>query len=102
MAPCIQWEPGRKVVKSLFGYCHRSRSATLFMKWHAQIQSGEVLEIKGSWDDNENGYTSVLRGGVLKMAPSGLHPNKNAEFVFDFEEIIPEFDGASFDPAPIF
>ena len=78
-----------------------SRSAVLFLKWHSQIQTGMALEFDGSWQDTENGYSSQLRGGVMTEAPSGLHPGKDAEFKFEFEEIIPEMDGANFDPAPI-
>ena len=78
-----------------------SRTALLFMKWHSQMQNGAVINVEGTWEDVENGYSSVLRGGVLKTAPAGISPGKNLEFVFEFEEILPDVDGASFDPAPI-
>ena len=78
-----------------------SRSALQFLKWHSQIQDGAVIEFNGSWEDSENGYSTTLRGGYMTEAPSGLHPGQNAEFTFEFEEVIPDVDGARFDPAPI-
>ena len=79
-----------------------SRTAAAWLKLHAEIQAGTVIVFSGSWSDNQNGYSTLLRGGVLKSAPSGLHPGQDASFTFDFEEVIPQTDGANFDPAPIF
>ena len=79
-----------------------SRTGAEWIKMHAEIQSGEVIDWEGIWQDSHLGYSTLLRGGVLTTAPSGVHPGKNLEFTFAFEEVLPQFDGANFDPAPIF
>ena len=79
-----------------------SVTASDWLREHARIQTGEVVKWDGVWSDSNLGYSTLMRGGVLKKAPPGIHPGKNCEFTFTFEQLIPQFDGASFDPAPIF
>ena len=79
-----------------------SVTASDWLREHARIQTGEVVKWDGVWSDSNLGYSTLMRGGVLTKAPPGIHPGKNCEFTFIFEQLIPQFDGASFDPAPIF
>lgn len=71
-----------------------------WMRDFARIQQGEQINYDGSYGDPELDYTTVMRGGFLKMAPPGITPGVNAEFTFVFEELIPEFDNAKFRPSP--
>ena len=64
------------------------------------MQDGAEIEYNGSWGNPEKGYTTLLRNGALKSAPPAISPGVNPEFMFVFEEIIPEFDDADFGAAP--
>ncbi len=71
------------------------------MRKHAEIQSGARVEWEGTYGDPTLNYKTLLRGGVLKSAPPGISPGKNAEFTFVFEQLIPQFDSARFAAAPV-
>ena len=64
------------------------------------IQNGDIVDWNGEWRNTETTYNIQLRGGVLLEAPPGVHPGKNCEFRFDFEQIFPQFDGARFNSSP--
>lgn len=77
-----------------------SRSSAFFLRAHARIQQGAVIEWKGSYGDPELGFSTNLRGGVMTECPPGVTPDATVEIKFEFEECIPDFDGARFAPAP--
>ena len=77
-----------------------SPSVKTFMRAHAEIQQGARIDFEGSFSDDELGFSMLLRGGVLVEAPPGITPDMNPHFKFDFEEAVPEFDGAQFAPTP--
>ena len=69
-----------------------------------QNESGtpdNVLTWDGSVTDHANKYKYALRDGVLVAAPLGVTIGSgdaaNRMFRFSFPQIIPEYDGASFD-----
>ena len=77
-----------------------SVTAKEWLRDHAQIQNGTVLTYEGIWEDANLNYSTVLRGGVLTKAPAGIHPGKNVEFTFTFEETVPQMDAAAFARSP--
>ena len=77
-----------------------SVTAKSWLRKVALIQRGASIVWEGVWEDSTLGYSTLLRGGVLKKAPPAVHPGKNVEFMFDFEECVPQYDSANFDPLP--
>ena len=78
-----------------------SRSAIRVLQWYTDIQRGQRLEFEGSYGDNELNYSCQMRGGFLTQCPSMIVPGKTFEHMFEFEEVIPDVDGARFAPAPL-
>ncbi len=73
-----------------------------WMRKHAQIQQGARINWSGSYGDSQLGYSTLLEGGVLTEAPSGITPGgSSVEFKFQFEQITPQFDQAKFAPSPV-
>lgn len=70
-----------------------------FLRFHSEIQQGARIDFEGSWADPDLGYSTLMQGGVLRVCPPGISPNKTFEMTFDFEKLIPQFDGARFAPA---
>ena len=77
-----------------------SRSTKQILRWFAERQRGTALEFTGSFNDTERGYSVQMKGGFLKRCPAGTSINKTFEPVFEFEQILPDYDAADFDPPP--
>ena len=77
-----------------------SPSAKRVLRWHAEMIRGMRLSFEGTYGDPGLSYDVTLRGGVLMKSPPSVVPNKTFECVFLFEQIIPNYDSAAFDPAP--
>ena len=73
-----------------------SPSTKWMMRNHSLIKTGSIIHWSGTYSDPNLSYHSVLRGGVLTKAPNATPPGQNAEFMFVFEEIIPDYDSARF------
>lgn len=78
-----------------------SQSAIRVLRWFDEIQRGARLEFEGNYGDAELNYSAQMRGGFLKRCPAMIDPGKTFEVVFEFEQIIPDMDGARFAPAPV-
>ena len=70
-----------------------------WMRLHAQIQAGAIVNFNGVYGDPRLGFDTLLRGGFLKEARPGVSPKQDAEFTFIFEETVPQFDNAKFSPS---
>ena len=68
---------------------------------HAEIQKGARIIWRGTLEDTERNFSIEMFGGFLKMAPPGVVPGADPEFVFVFEQLIPNFDNAQFAPSPL-
>lgn len=79
-----------------------STTAKDWLRRHAEIQNGARIIWNGIYTDPELGYDTELRGGYLMTAPTGSVPGANLDFVFVFEEVIPNYDNAVFEPTPSF
>lgn len=79
-----------------------SVSTKHLMRKFAEIQGGRRINWEGFYGDILLNQHSLLRGGRMKMAPATISPGVTAEFTFVFEEIIPSFDSAEFEPSPAF
>ena len=77
-----------------------SLTAKSWLRKHAEILGGARLEWSGEYADSQQGWGVVLAGGVLTEAPPATTPDATLEFVFEFEEIKPNFDAAKFAPSP--
>ena len=78
-----------------------STSAKRVVRWFAERQRGARLYFSGSYGDPEINFHVQLKGGLLKQCPPSVVPNKTFEVIFEFEEIIPDYDGATFAGAPV-
>ena len=70
-----------------------------WMRYHAQIQNGAIINFSGVYGDPRLGYDTLLRGGFMKEARPGVSPEQDAEFTFIFEETVPQFENAKFTPS---
>ncbi len=77
-----------------------STTAEKWMRRSAEISQGARLNWEGSYGDQALGTITALRGGFLKEAPVALVPGQTAEFVFVWEESLPQFDGSNLSPSP--
>jgi len=75
-------------------------SVPFFMRAHAQIQQGTVIDWSGSYGDSALGASCTMTGGVMVECPPAISPGKTFEVKFEFEQTIPDFDGADFAPSP--
>ena len=78
-----------------------SPSTAFFMKQHQiALEGGTPTIWEGSVRDDLNNTTTRLEHGVLKQAPSGPTLGDGEvgtfEFVFHFQDVIPEYDDALF------
>lgn len=77
-----------------------SQSAKQVLRWMTEILRGGRMLFQGSYADTELGYSVQLKGGMLKTAPPSVVPGKTYEATFEFEQLLPDYDGANFAPAP--
>ena len=77
-----------------------SRSTKKVLNWVSERQRGKRLSFKGTFSDPELGFTVTLRGGLLTQAAAAAVPDKTYEATFTFEEILPNYNTAQFDPKP--
>lgn len=74
-----------------------SPTAAEWFELFAEIQNEERVVIwNGKYEDRENGYATTLAGGLLKTAPTGVSPGKSTDWVFVFQDVVPQFTNAKF------
>ena len=78
-------------------------STRFFMQQVTAILGGQRVVWEGSISNEETGAGFTLTRGVMTKVPLGQTMGSgdfaNQVFVFEFEEIVPSYDGASFDQA---
>ena len=78
-----------------------SPSAQFFMQQQTAILGGDRVVWDASIVNDETGASFTLTRGVLIKGPLGQNMGAgdfaNQTFTLDFEEIVPNYDGASFD-----
>ena len=68
-----------------------------WMEVVARSLNHEFIVFRGSYSDPRLGYVYHLEGGFLVSHSSGIGtPGVTAEFVFDFERVIPDYANARF------
>jgi len=77
-----------------------SRSAQRIIQWIQERNRGARSFFEGTFSDTELGYSVQLKGGVLKMAKPTVTPGETYTATFEFEEMVPDFDGANFAGSP--
>ena len=64
----------------------------------AQEEGTEIPVIEGTDDDEVQGRTTQLMGGVLQNCPDQLEPGVDFEATIVYEKIIADVEGATFMP----
>ena len=77
-----------------------SPSTKQILRWVAERQKGGNLEFSANLSDTELNYSVAMKGGFLKRSHSGTSVNRTFEAVFEFEQILPDYDSATFDAPP--
>ena len=81
-----------------------SLSTQFFAQQISQIRLGATVVFNGLSFNNESGISLRMERGVLITGPFGQTQGKEAaatrEFVFEFESLIPNYDGARFTGPP--
>ena len=81
-----------------------SPSCQYFMQQVARILRGAQIIWNGSIDYSQLGFRAQFSRGVMTMGPVGQTLGKSSaaarEFTFEFESIIPNYDGANFEGPP--
>lgn len=78
-----------------------SRTAKEWLRDYARQLAGAVIVWRGSYGDNNLGYSTELLGGLMTKAPVGITPGSILTFMFQFEQLIPNYDNARFGRSPI-
>ena len=73
-----------------------SRDAQQLLTWLAQRHKGSRRTFSGSFGDSHLGFSVQMRGGLMKSCTAASVPGADFEAVFAFQEIIPDYDGATF------
>lgn len=77
-----------------------SRSTKQILRWVAMIQRGARLTFSGTLTDPELLYSVTMRGGFLFSSQAATSVNRTFEPVFEFEQVLPDYDSAAFDAPP--
>ena len=81
-----------------------SKSNQFFMEQAVRIKQGAVVNFSGTINNPQSGVSVQLDNGVMVQAPLGQTQGRSAaasrEFVFEFETITPNYDGANFNSPP--
>lgn len=75
-----------------------SPSTQFFLRDVARIQNRERVFYEGSIGDPVLDFSVELKGGMMRSSHPFSVPGKTFEIEFVFEEIIPNYDNASFAP----
>ena len=82
-----------------------SRSHRFMQQQMAQILGGQTVRWNGTVENSAQGFSTSLRNGVLKTGPAGNTVGKgsaaNREYLFHFEVVLPNYDGAIFAGTPL-
>ena len=93
-------ETGRQGGEVTLKLLPASRSAIRFMRWFAERQRGGRITFEGTYGDNELGYSMQMKGGLFRMLRPMIVSRQVVNVGLVFEQLIPNFDGVEFDPAP--
>jgi len=77
-----------------------SKSAQRIIQWIQERNRGERQFFDGTFSDTETGFSVQLKGGILKMAKPTVTPGETYTATFEFEQLVPDYDGATFAGAP--
>lgn len=77
-----------------------SRSALWFLVRLQERNRGVRRIFSGTYSNAALGYSCTFKGGLLKMMRPMIVQGQTFEPVIHFEQIIPDTEGAVFDPAP--
>lgn len=88
---------GGEVVVSLLP---TSPSIRRCMQWYNEWRRTGAAELEGSYTNTIIGYSAQLKGGYMKRARPMVQPGVIYTVTFHFEELIPDFAGATFNSAP--
>ena len=78
-----------------------STSAKFVLRQASLIDNGANVEWTGSFNDQTNGTSILLQGGVLLECPPGTEPEGNFSIKFVFEQFVTNYDGAKFSQPPL-
>ena len=93
-------DTGRQGGEMMVKLAPSSPSAQRIARWFRERQQGARRTFSGTYGDPGLGYSLTLEGGKLVSAPPIVVPGQTYEAKFSFERLIPQMDGAQFDPAP--
>ena len=77
-----------------------SPSAVWALGEKAQLNRGARTIYDGTYSDEQLGYAASLRGGIFVSCPPAIEPDVTFEILFEFEQVIPDVDGAQSDMPP--
>ena len=66
----------------------------------AQLNRGARTIYDGIYSDEQFGYAATLSGGIFVSCPPAIEPDTTFEILFEFEQVIPDVDGALADNPP--